>query len=90
MLVLILCAGYLVAIWGPTIGFTGFTEPPRIAFVVGGTANYNYNTPLGWRGSQQDTHETAAFILQTVYRSQLANLSWGVREATSYWDVTDV
>ena len=62
----------------------------RACAAVGGTANYNYNTPVGWRGSQQDTHETAAFILQTVYRSLLANFSWGQREATSYWDVTDV
>lgn len=61
-----------------------------VGHAVGGTANYNYNTPPGWRGSQQDTHETAAFILQTVYKSQLANLSWGAREATSYWDITDV
>ena len=61
-----------------------------VGHAVGGTANYNYNTPPGWRGSQQDTHETAAFILQTVYKSQLANLSWGEREATSYWDITDV
>jgi xylan 1,4-beta-xylosidase len=61
-----------------------------VGHAVGGTANYNYNTPAGWRGEQQDTHETAAFILQTILKSNQANLTWGEREATSYWDISDV
>ena len=48
------------------------------------------HTLSSWRGSQQDTHETAAFILSVIARSQLAGLQWSSREATSYWDVSDV
>ena len=61
-----------------------------VGHAVGGTANFNYNTPPTWRGEQQDTHETAAFILQTILKSHQANLTWGEREATSYWDISDV
>jgi hypothetical protein len=42
----------------------------------------------GWRGEQQD--ETAAFILQTIWKAHEANLTWAEREATSYWDISDV
>ena len=49
----------------------------------------NYNTPPTWRGAQQDTHETAAFILAVIDRSRRAGLEFGPKEATSYWDITE-
>ena len=57
---------------------------------TGGSVNPDSDTAAGWHGEQQDTHETAAFILQVILRSHEAGLVWGTREATSYWDLTDV
>eukprot|EP01052_Picozoa_sp_SAG31_P018199 SAG31_NODE_1279_length_9036_cov_1.858454_6_plen_294_part_00 len=61
-----------------------------VGHAVGGTANYNYHTPIGWRGEQQDTYETASFILQSIRKIHMANLTFLDREATSYWDISDV
>ena len=80
---------HILTEWGGSY-LNGAGTGAGVGHAVGGTANYNYRTPAGWRGEQQDTHETAAFILQTILKSHEANLTWGAREATSYWDVSDV
>jgi hypothetical protein len=75
---------HIMTEWGGSY-LNGAGTGSGVGDAVGGTANFDYHTPVGWRGEQQDTHETAAFILQTILKSHEANLTWGEREATSYW-----
>ena len=80
---------HIMTEWGGSYA-NGAGTGAGVGHGVGGTANYNYNTKASWRGSQQDTHETAAFILAVIRKSQDVGLKWGEREATSYWDISDV
>jgi len=77
---------YIMTEWGGSYK-NGAGTGSGVGHGVGGTANYDYNTGVSWRGEQQDTHETAAFILQTILKCHEANLTWSEREATSYWDI---
>jgi hypothetical protein len=82
-------ASIVLTEWGGSY-LNGAGTGAGVGHAVGGTANYDYHTPASWRGAQQDTHETAAFILQTMLKAHEANLTWTEHEATSYWDISDV
>jgi hypothetical protein len=75
---------HLMTEWGGSYS-NGAGTGAGVGHGVGGTANFNYNTPANWRGEQQDTHETAAFILAVIMKSHTAGFTWGPQEATSYW-----
>jgi xylan 1,4-beta-xylosidase len=73
----------------------GSYKPGRSGNGTGGSMNPN-TLPVSswdggvWRGEQQDTYETASFILSVILQSHEAGLTWGQHEATSFWDLTDV
>eukprot|EP01051_Picozoa_sp_SAG22_P001473 SAG22_NODE_58_length_23645_cov_16.637943_13_plen_1140_part_00 len=80
---------HIMTEWGGSY-LNGAGTGSGVGHAVGGTANFDYHTPPSWRGAQQDTYETASFILQTILKTHQANLTFNEREATSYWDVSDV